>query len=198
MFLRNYDVINLAQQMFRISESFNEGAFEDGSIRLKNMGGSLTNFYLGETGSSYVSYFLAKDNPPWEFSSGRTSLILGKGNTKETYDDYKLENIVTSDDVSYSLNSLIYSKDYDEDNNTMIITFSRLYTAKKDFELGEVGLTAFPHGTSSSWGAVLIYRKAFEKKIPILKDQNFKVTVTQKIITNPNNPIRKETEISVD
>jgi hypothetical protein len=200
MFLRNYDNLIVAAQLFRNVESYT-GTYLDGGLSTKGTSGGAQTIYLGsDTYYSPYSFFWC-EGEPWAYGSTLSSgvhLVLGLDNTKETYEDYKMQNLITSNLVSYSRNSKAYSLDYIPEENCFFNKFSMIYTAKENFELGEIGIVSRIRVGSNSGAHCLIYRKALVDKIPIEKDQSFKITVSQKIAANPNDPSKRNLNISVN
>lgn len=192
MILRNYDNLMVAQRIATVDSSEVLGGFTsfgDESLTFRDMSGSVypfrpfyqynqpfNNFYKMDTWSSFNN-------------RGQTYITAGKGSTPVTYDDYKLEEILTSDDAQ-KVNQNVSELVYDKETKSWSRTYNCVCVAKRDITIREVGIY-FPvdyTSNGSSAKTVLLYRKVLDDDIVVPANASFILSFTTTVSANPNKP----------
>ncbi|MBE6800684.1 MAG: hypothetical protein E7529_05720 [Ruminococcaceae bacterium] len=194
MILRNYDNI-LAYNALpnRNAVEFpGEKVFGDGYLACKLTHGTVANpqYYNG-----YSPLSMFSESSPNSSANSYSNLICGSGDTEVTYDDYKLASPFTTKELS-SVSGVhkVSEPVYDEETNTMSISYTRNFLANENVTVREIGI----HYTLKNVGEVLIYRKVLENPIEVTAGNQFSLTFTAFVPINPNKPANYEATASVE
>lgn len=192
MLLRNYDNLMVAQRIATIDSSeilSGFTSFGDESLTFKDMSGNVYPFRTFYQSNQPFNNFYKMDTWSSINQRGQTYITAGQGSTPVTYDDYKLEKILTSDDaqkVSHSVSELVY----DQETKTWSRTYNYVCLAKKDITIREIGIY-FPvdyTSNGSSTKATLLYRKVLDNDIVVPTNASFILSFTTKVSAYPNKP----------
>jgi hypothetical protein len=187
MLLRNYDnLITLGSYNWKKWSIFiptDNSKFGDGDLTLKNTSGGLT-------------YFISPPYPTMSFAnldnsytsnnskSGSCSLIVGSGDTLVTYDDYKLENIISTNDIQ-AVNITNTDPVYDIANDVWVGEYKKVFMALNDITIKEICVAYYNSFTNGGYyQTLLLYREVLET--PIEVPANATVTVIFKVKVKPN------------
>jgi hypothetical protein len=193
MLLRNYDNAMICQGMVvtRGTSEFlvSDGEFGDGSLVIRNVYNNSNNKICNN--SYWVHQPLSTfDNAGQtdSFSRGCSNLVIGDGNTPVTYDDFKLESMISGAKVIFASHSFDYQ--YNEENNTLTSNYKKVFTATENITIKEIGVySSVPFGTTESkFIPILTYREVLETPIEVAAGSNVVVTFTKKQNLNQNKP----------
>ena len=179
MLLRNYDNIVAARSLVGKSSSIGDTSnFGDGYLNIKDIVGGVR---LIEGVSSLPMH----DLNTHEGNKSASVIVLGSGNTPVTYDDYKLENkLSTSQIVANSSSGVQSTATYDEGTKTWTKSMSHDFQAKSDVTVSEIGVQfTFDSGTKS-----IVYREVLDTPVFLTTGQYLKVSITTTVSANPNKP----------
>lgn len=206
MLLRNYDNIMIAKNRPVISggtmASTDTTVFGDGHINIKDTSGVIQNIHISSiTAYSPISYMTEGSITTLSSNTGQSNLICGSGRTPVTYDDYKLDEPFTTQQVVYPSGSHSVSNvEYDEENKCWIFTYQRSYTALQDITVGEIGIGyghTFASGNNNP-KYCLVYREVLETSIDVPANANFVISFTKTLYANPNKPADYQATVSVE
>lgn len=190
MLLRNYDNIVAAYSLVSHQESKNGDTtvFGDGHLNVKWANGSI--HYITGVGNVYCILPLNRLCSSRVTNQGHSWISLGSGTTPVTYDDYKLENeLSTSQIVVNSSSAVIEDPIYDEINKTWTKTMSYDFQAKSDVTVSEIGVHFQTESTNSGINLyALVYREVLDTPISLTTGQYLKVSITTTASANPNKP----------
>lgn len=199
MNLRNYDNIMAAKQLvanYKGCISTGEHTnFGDGHLTVKDTSASIWRIY---NGTSYVEYM----RQPFYFDNNSVGMGLtcGSGDSVVTYDDYKLNIPVTDSDCSH-VSFTLSETTYDEATNTFKRTYKRIFAAKKDFVIKEIGFVTYVPCSSSQTNSegsdrsCLMYRKVLDEPISVEANSNFELTFTTVVSACANKPAVYEASV---
>lgn len=203
MNLRNYDNVIAAQQLCVInSRCISTGEhtnFADGHLTVKTKG-TTPNIYriygAYTNGSAYGISNVFKDAG----NSSVSGLICGGGDTPVTYDDYDLANPFTSSDVSY-VSCEASDTTYDEATNTFTRTMKKIFSARKELTIKEIGFSSnipcssYENSDTGSNSECLMYRKVLDEPISVEANSNFELTFTTVVSACANKPTEYEASV---
>lgn len=154
MILRNYDNI-MANKFFayNTSSGITADGFIDGNPVIKLQDGTIRQTYTYTDGYGPL---------PFATSSGysETKVIIGSGTTAVTYDDYKLENKITSiSNDKITLGNIEFDNDTKRYKRHIVYDFM----ATEDITVNEIGATFQERN-----GTALIMRTVLEQPINVL------------------------------
>lgn len=190
MLLRNYDNIVAALSLVSYSESQigDTTVFGDGHLNAKLLSGSIS--YIRGVGSDNSVLPLQVLCSSAYTANGYSWISLGSGTTPVTYDDYKLENELSTSQITVNSSSRIIGDPiYDEINKTWTKTMSYDFQAKSDVTVSEIGIKYF---RSDHY---LVYREVLEQPVSLTTGQYLKVSITTTVSANPNKPADVSTTV---
>ncbi len=202
MNLRNYDNVMAAKQLFAYyKECISTGEhtnFADGHLTIKNTGANIFRIY---NGTDYTEYM----RQPFYYDSTYVNegLICGSGDSAVAYDDYKLSVPFTDDDCSH-VSFALSETTYDEATNTFKRTLKRIFAAKKDLVIKEIGFVTKVPGASSQTASkgsdqsCLMYRKVLDEPIIVQANSNFELTFTTVVSACANKPAEYDASVVVE
>lgn len=188
MLLRNYDNIVAAYSSvsFQESQKGDTTVFGDGHLNYKSIANSIE--YITGVGSGW-GLPLQRLYPGTQSSEGASWISLGSGNTPVTYDDYKLENELTTSQITVNTSSAIIGTPiYNEQTKTWTKTMSYDFTAKSDVTVSEIGIKFCLNSRGYSAHLALVYREVLEQPVSLTAGQYLKVSITTTVSANPNKP----------
>lgn len=190
MLLRNYDNIVAAYSLVSYQELQNGDTtvFGDGHLNVKWANGNI--HYIKSVGDVYCILPLNRLCASRVANQGHSWVSLGSGTTPVNYDDYKLENeLSTSQIVVNSSSRVIGDPIYDEINKTWTKTMSYDFQAKSDVTVSEIGVYFQTESTNSGINLyALVYREVLEQPVSLTTGQYLKVSITTTVSANPNKP----------
>lgn len=197
MNLRNYDNVMAAKQLvaeYSSSRDISQGEhtnFGDGHLTFKDVNANIKKitYYCG-------SHYEGMRLPFSDSSSVSTGLICGSGDTPVTYDDYKLATELTSNEISFV--SINYSDTtYDEATNSFKRTVKKIFAAKKDLTIKEIGFANYVYNGSGQY-ITLLYRKVLDEPISVQANSNFELTLTTVVSACANKPTEYEASVTTE
>ena len=189
MLLRNYDNIVAAYSLvsYQESQKGDTTVFGDGHLNVKSINGSMQ--YVKNIGISSSILPLQRLAPSGVTSHGHSWISLGAGTAPVTYDDYKLENALSTSTIAVSSSSAIIGDPiYDEINKTWTKTMSYDFQAKSDVTVSEIGVHFQMVSNSSTDSTTLVYREVLDTPVSLTVGQYLRVSITTTISANPNKP----------
>ena len=186
MLLRNYDNIVAAYSLVSTGSGY-EGdttTFGDSHLNAKTIEAylreiSLTGGYLPMK-SLYASTASQQTGTSW--------IRLGSGTTPVTYDDYKLENELSTSQIAVnSASALVGAAVYDEQTKTWTRTTSYDFQAKSDITVSEIGVV-YHLPCRYAYEYCLVYREVLDTPVSLTTGQYLKVSITTTVSANPNKP----------
>lgn len=201
MLLRNYDNIITAKKRMLNSQGYastDKTTFGDGHINMKTPNGSIQDIYICDYNYfEPFSVFLTTDVSNYGYNRGYSNLMCGGGNTPVTYDDYKLDAVFTSTQVTYASGDHRTGEPvYDETDNSWTFTYSRTFKANEAITVKEIGVGYNFHYSSSSTAGSLLYRKVLDTPIEVPANANFVLSFTTKVYANPNKPANYDASVT--
>lgn len=202
MNLRNYDNLVTAIQLLNINgKTISTGdhtSYGDGQLTCKLIDGTIYKI------SGYSSGNPGTGNCFTEFTSIDTGLVCGSGDTAVTYDDYKLASIFSSSEISY-VSCSCSDLTYDETTNTFQKTLTKVFTAKTDITIKEIGFytkmschTVSSNNASGSYYTVLTYREVLDEPIEVAANSNFTLTLTTIVSACANKPAEYNASVTTE
>ena len=195
MILRNYDNCVVANQIVHfVANMISQGAhttFGDGQLTFKDIDGVIKKF-----GTIQYANFSQGSVTLAEKGTADLGLVCGSSDVAVTYDDYNLGAKFDSNDIAY-VSYEVTDTTYNEDNETFTRTIKKVFTAKNDITIKEIGFistgfwgrdTTSNTGVSSDWYSALTYREVLETPVAVPKNSNFTLTFTSIVSANPNKP----------
>lgn len=202
MNLRNYDNVIAAQQLCVINStciSTGEHAnFADGHLTVKTKETTPKIYRIYGSSSTGAGYGMPNVFRDMKDVSG--GLICGGGDTPVTYDDYNLANQFTTNDV-YFISCETTDTTYDEATNTFTRTMKKIFSARKDLTIKEIGFSSYatclPSEDSSTGSTYdcLMYRKVLDEPITVEKNSNFELTFTTVVSACANKPAEYDASV---
>lgn len=201
MNLRNYDNVMAAKQLVMVSgECISKGEhtnFNDGHLTVKTTSASIRRIYNDGSYSDFSSPFSC------DVGSVVGGLTCGQGDSAVTYDDYKLNIPVTDSDCSH-VSHTISDTTYDASTNTFKRTLTRIFAAKKDLVIKEIGfITGITSDTSQTAStsnvypsSCLMYRKVLDAPISVQANSNFELTFTTTVSACANKPANYDASVT--
>ena len=186
MLLRNYDNIVAGISSVGTGNGFvgDITIFGDGHLNTKSVQGNLSKIDLINSKVLPMSQLYTNTQD----YSGRSWIVLGSGTTPVTYDDYKLENeLSTSQIVGNSSSGIIGDSVYNEQNKIWTKTLSYDFQAKSDVTVSEIGVIYYANGSNNT-KYCLVYREVLDTPISLTTGQYLKVSITTTVSANPNKP----------
>ena len=123
---------------------------------------------------------------------GCSWIALGSGNTPVTYDDYTLENRLTTSQIAANSSSGVSSTaTYNEESKTWIKTMSYDFQAKTDVTVSEIGVEYY----TANGEYCLVYREVLDTPVSLTTGQYLKVSITTTVSSNPNKPADVSTTV---
>ena len=193
MFLRNYDNIRLSSSMISIPST---GGFNlNGRLAVKGWYGDVTGVYnsthnfkfapASSTGS-YNDNSVVKTNYD---GIDYYKLVVGSDDTPVSYDDYQLKGLISTNDIGFVTSSTA-DVIYDENDNTVSQTYSKIFVAKNDITIKEIGITGICNNTGGGYKQnSLIYREVLQTPVEVPQGANVVVTFTLKRTLYDNQPV---------
>jgi hypothetical protein len=209
MLLRNYDNLFILKNapFIYLPNTFDLGqdsVFSDGHLGLRST--SNIDFSYHEV---YATAYQGKDPPLSGFTLGgnyyeastdkHNNLICGAGNKKVNYDDHELNDLINSNDlqaVSHSIEPFVY----DARTKTYSRTYKKVFLAKKDLIIKEVGITkTVTFNTSQRMYPVLLYREVIsEDGIEVPENGTVVINFTMVFTANINKPVEVNVDLNVN
>ena len=182
MLLRNYDNIVAAYSLVGYREVVGDNSnFGDQYLNFKDRTGTLKTLNSGYGSAFPMAYLFPRENG----SSGSSWITLGSGNTSVTYDDYKLENKLTTSQIEAHSSSILSSTaTYNEEIKTWTKSMSYDFQAKSDITVSEIGVEYY----TVNGAYCLVYREVLDTPVSLTAGQYLKVTITTTVSANPNKP----------
>lgn len=188
MLLRNYDNIVAAYSLVSLAEGQkgDTTVFGDGHLNYKSIANSIE--YITGIGYGW-GLPLQRLYPGTQGSEGASWISLGSGTIPVTYDDYKLENQLSTSQILVNTSSeIIGDPIYDETNKTWTKTMSYDFTAKSDVTVSEIGVIYCLNSRGYSAHLALVYREVLDTPVSLTAGQYLKVSITTTVSANPNKP----------
>jgi hypothetical protein len=193
MFLRNYDNILTAFQLGR-SAVTDINVFGNGSLNIKSTSGDIGGISENYSGTSTFSGGLFGFYYSDHYNSYNYGLVCGNGtsdclgNFGVNYDDYKLQNRFTTDDLT-GVSQESEEVTYDEVTHTYKRTIKKSFKALIDLEIKEIGTyISTPQGTILTYREVLVNNEE-EQGILVEEGQFFTISLTTEVVGNTNQPV---------
>ena len=205
MNLRNYDNIMAAKQLCvlegRCISTGEHTNFADGHLTVKTMSAT-PNIYRIYHAWGNADYGI---HNPFSLNNNDITrgLICGSGDTPVSYDDYRLDATFTADDISH-VSWSVSDTVYDKATNTFTRTAKRIFAAKKDLVIREIGFSsnvpgnASQTGTSASNVACLTYRKILDEPVSVKANSNFELTFTTVVSACANKPAEYDAGVTTE
>ena len=204
MNLRNYDnCVTATQLVHKGGNMVSQGdhtSYGDNQLTYKTTNGTLYKFSnYGTSNYSATSCCFA------ERGNADYGLVCGSGETAVTYDDYKLESQFSSTDISFV--SCSYSDlTYDEATNTFQRTLTKVFTAKNNITIREIGFISYGfwgtgtnyNDNSGSYNYALTYRKVLDEPIEVAANSNFTLTFTTIVSACANKPAEYNASVTTE
>lgn len=181
MFVKNYDIIRKLALL-----SYPYGSFVYLSEELSTMYGTIIGTNGGELkrincSNDRNSRFLNESDRPYMFdccniaANGSMDIVLGNGTTPATYNDFKLENKITSNWTRISANRV---NDNTVASSKAIITYT--LSAQTPLSISEIGIECkLATGTTTTGSnPVLILREVLDEPFVVTTGEVFTVTFT--------------------
>ena len=194
MNLRNYDNVIAAKQLIAVHNTYisqgEHNNFGDGHLTFKDKGANIRKISYCCGSSGYEGMRLPFSDSGYVGSG----LICGSGDTPVTYDDYKLATEFTSNDIS--IVSIKYSDTtYDEATNSFKRTETKIFAAKQDLIIKEIGFSSGVYSNSSLY-ETLMFRKVLDEPISVQANSNFELTFTTTVSACANKPAEYEASVT--
>lgn len=199
MLLRNYDKMDLMRRIADQSDSNSYfGAVNDdftgNNLSIKDIDGYVKRVYnaptlLGNFGHNSSMLII---------SNSVTCLVCGSGSTPVTYDDYKLENILTDTQAQGVKIEGDYNPVYNEETDSWSRTVSRTFLANEDLVINEIGVYQGCTYEYEKRQLVMVYRKVLDTPIEVPAGANFTISFTTNISANQNKPNNYDATASVE
>lgn len=191
MWTRNYD--NILCSRFGSGRAGDMSNFGDGYFSVKKLDGGIARLSVNSLTSTVTSYNMNygialtnSDNTlikkSTELSSGNYTYFtinVGTGTTAPTYDDYILENPITSTSSLEVVSTTLSDLGFDSTTKTWGKRISRCFRnlTSSTMTISEVGIygSCNTNGSAAMW--VLLYREVLAEPITVEPDQKFEVSV---------------------
>ena len=194
MNLRNYDNIMAAKQLVAKNNSYiSQGEhtnFGDGHLTCKDKNANIRKISYFCGSSSYEGMRL----PFSDSGYIGTGLICGSGDTPVTYDDYKLAAELTNNEISF-VSSAYSDTIYDEATNSFKRTVKKIFAAKQDLIIKEIGFSSGIYSGGSQY-ETLMFRKVLDTPISVQANSNFELTFTTTVSACANKPVDYDASIT--
>lgn len=188
MLLRNYDNTVAALSLVGSNSDMagkEGGTFGDGNLTVKTIEGSRYYISLSRAGFLPMSRLYPSERTS---DQGYSWVILGSGSAPVTYDDYKLENgLSTSQIVGISSSGITGDFVYNEQNKTWTRTLSYDFQAKSDITISEIGVV-YHLPLRYMYQYLLVYREVLDTPVSLTTGQYLRVSITTTVSANPNKP----------
>ena len=197
MYLRNYDNVMVAKNLCSYSKQcISQGEhtnFGDGHLTVKTTGAQIYRIFGGASDClrqvfDMSSYYVGE------------GLTFGSGDTPVAYDDYAL-SVPATDSVCSHVSYSLSDTTYDEATDTFKRTMKRIFAAKQDLVIKEIGWVTRISGSSSqtvssgSEYGCLVYRKVLDEPISVEANSNFELTFTTVVSSCANKPTEYEASV---
>lgn len=201
MFLRNYDNIRVSSSMIGQFAS-NKGFNLDGRLAVRGWSGGTTGVY-----DSIQNFNFASSSSTGSYNDNSVvttnydgisycKLVVGSDDTPVTYDDYKLGALISTNDIGFVTSSTT-DVIYDESDDTVTQTYTKIFVAKNDITIKEIGINGVCNNTGGGYRQnSLIYREVLKTPIDVPQGANVVISFTLKRTLYDNKPV--EATVSVE
>lgn len=187
MILRNYDNYQIIRDLY--INGLDTDIYKSG-FNLVNYSGTSAKLFSNIIAKGFSLFSFQQGANNFNVSSvGYSNLIVGSGDSVENYNDYKLNSIISTSDIT-AVSHKLEDPIYDEATSKWSRKYTKTFTAINDIVIKEIGVVATICAFSGNYTHhFLMYRKVLETPIEVPAGSNVVIDFKMVLNDSVNEPV---------